>query len=80
MLENNTNSNKEYYYGMKRYFDIGCQPHGQLGLCSNELINKVNDKLKRNVKILDIVRYENELSTEDILKFELIPINLKEIY
>jgi len=75
MLDTNKN---DYYYGMKRYFDIGCQPSGQKGLVSPDLLKAINTEFKPNIKFEDVVRYENELSVEEIEKFELKPlINLE---
>lgn len=71
MLVQNEN---DYFYGMKRYFDIGCQPIGQKGLCSPELVIEINKQYNPNIKFLDVVRYENELSIEDIEKYELKPL------
>jgi hypothetical protein len=71
MLETNKN---DYYYGMKRYFDIGCQPSGQKGLVSPELLSAINTEVNPNIKFMDVVRYEEELSIEDIAKYELKPL------
>jgi len=71
MLENNQN---DYYYGMKRFFDIGCQPSGQKGLVSPDLLKAINTEVKPNIKFEDVVRYETELSIEEISKFELKPL------
>jgi len=77
MLKSNTN---DFFYGMKRYFDIGCQPVGQKGLVSPELLKEINDEVRNNINFLDVVRYENELTPEEIYKFELIPlVNLKSL-
>ena len=76
MLETNEN---DFYYGMKRYFDIGCQPLGQKGLCSPELVTLINNKVNPNIKFKDVVRYEQELSPADIEKYELKVINLKDL-
>jgi|SaaInlV_120m_DNA_4_1040238.scaffolds.fasta_scaffold06192_2 hypothetical protein len=61
----------DYCYGMKRFFDIGCQPTGQKGLVTPELLEEINNFIKPNIKFLDIVRYEKELSIENIEKYEL---------
>jgi hypothetical protein len=64
----------DYKYGMKRYFDIGCQPQGQLGLCSPILVADINKVL--NIKFMDIVRYAEPLSEDEIAKYELTPLGL----
>lgn len=75
MLETNRN---DFFYGMKRFFDIGCQPKGQKGLVSPDLLKEINKEANRQVKFLDVVRYENELSDDEVAKFELVPLkNLK---
>ena len=71
MITENIN---DYYYGMKRFFDIGCQPNGQKGLVSPELLKSINEEFKPNIKFLDVVRYEEELSIEDIERYELKPL------
>jgi len=73
------NKNKnDFYYGMKRFFDIGCQPAGHKGLVSPELLEEINKEVNRQVKFQDVVRYENELSSDDVIKYELVPLtNLK---
>jgi len=71
MITENAN---DYCYGMKRYFSIGCQPKGQKGLVSNELLKSINEEFNPNIKFVDVVRYESELSVEDIEKYELKPL------
>jgi hypothetical protein len=71
MIDKNKN---DFFYGMKRYFDINCQPQGQKGLVSYELLKLINDEVNPNIKFLDVVRYENELSIEEIKKYELTPL------
>jgi len=71
MITENAN---DYYYGMKRYFSIGCQPKGQKGLVSDELLKSINEEFNPNIKFVDVVRYESELSVEDIEKYELKPL------
>ena len=69
-----TENRNDYYYGMKRFFDIGCQPKGQKGLVSDELLKSINQEFKPNIKFLDVVRYKFELPIEDIEKYELKPL------
>jgi len=71
MSDENTN---DYYYGMKRFFGIGCQPKGQKGLVSDELLKSINQEFNPNIKFVDVVRYETKLSIEDIEKYELKPL------
>ena len=71
MLDTNKN---DYFYGMKRFFDIGCQPSGQKGLVSPDLLKAINTEFNPNIKFNDVVRYETELSVEEIEKFELKPL------
>ena len=68
MLEENKN---DFFYAMKRPFDIGCQPIGQKGLVSPTLLQKINEDIQPNIIFQDVVRYGNELSIEDVLNFEL---------
>lgn len=60
----------DYYYGMKRFFSIGCQPSGQKGIVSPELLKTIN----ANIKFNDVVRYATELSEDEIYKYELKPL------
>jgi len=77
MKANNIN---DFYYGMKRYFDIGCQPAGQKGLVSPELLKAINKH--QGTRFMDVVRYEEELSKDEQFKYELALISneaIKEI-
>jgi hypothetical protein len=65
----------DYYYGTKRGCDIGCQPIGQKGLVSPSLLKKINDTVEPNIRFLDVLRYENELTEKEIYDFELKPID-----
>ena len=71
MIDTNKN---DYYYGMKRFFDIGCQPSGQKGLVSDDLLKAINTEVNPPIKFNDVVRYETELSEEMIYKYELKPL------
>jgi len=71
-------SNKEdFYYGMKRYFDIGCQPSCQKGLVSPEFLKATN--IHQGTRFMDIVRYDKELTKDEQFKYELARISKEAI-
>ncbi len=50
-----------YVYGSKRWFDIGCQPEGQVR------VQEENEQLYRT-----LITYERELTKEELYKYELV--------
>ena len=66
-----------FYYGMKRYFGIGCQPSGQVEVLESSEVEQINNIVKPNIKFVDVVVYEEPLNEDEIKKYELFDLKNK---